>query len=126
MAGPIAIRRGSVYYVADDAIKLVPDEGNRQQHDRRPVLVVSGDRTNADPAWPIVLIMPISTSAKKATEHCVALATGEGGVSKDCWVRTTAIQPIEKRLIQDMLGRLLANKLEIVDAKLANYMDALQ
>jgi mRNA-degrading endonuclease toxin of MazEF toxin-antitoxin module len=113
---------GGVYYVEDAKLTLLP-EGERDVHEhRRPVVVLSGSGTNADPAWRVVLICPISGSTSKKTRFCVKLAAGEGGVSKKCWVRIPAIQPAMKDDLQDLLGVMAEELLNECQGRLVDYL----
>jgi hypothetical protein len=81
---PIVI--GGVYWIDDKALSLPPDDG-RVPHPRRMVLLVSGPLTNADPGWPVVMAVPISSERRRNTRFCVALGAGEGNIPKKSWVR---------------------------------------
>ncbi|GLX92424.1 hypothetical protein [Herbidospora sp. NBRC 101105] len=60
MAGPYVT--GGVYLVSDKALRLIPEEERVVHDERRPVVVVTGGYSNGDPAWPFVLVCPISGS----------------------------------------------------------------
>ncbi|WP_040893570.1 type II toxin-antitoxin system PemK/MazF family toxin [Streptomyces griseoaurantiacus] len=123
MIGPVYA--GGVYYVTDDKLRLIPDE-ERQLHDtRRPVLIVSGPSSNGDLAWPFTLVCPISSSTTRKTRYDIQLAAGQGGVTKKCWVRVPAIQPLMKDRLGDRLGTLEARVLSQVHTRLAQYLGLL-
>src|SRR5260370_34757511 len=54
------VKRGDVFW-AD----LAPRSGS-EQTGRRPVIIVSHDGFNATPGWRSVIVVPLSTSAKRA------------------------------------------------------------
>lgn len=72
-----------------------------------------------------MLVAPVSTSTTRKTSFCVKLAAGEGGVTKKCWVRVVAIQPLLKNDLGDRLGVLPVARLEEVQARLFQYMGLL-
>ncbi|MFI6758977.1 type II toxin-antitoxin system PemK/MazF family toxin [Micromonospora sp. NPDC050417] len=113
---------GGIYYVKDSVITL-PSNDDRQYHEeRRPVVVLSGPNTNSFGGWRTVLVAPISSSTSLKTSYCVKLSAGEGGLSKKCWVRVIAVQPLLKSDLEDRLGVLAAERLEEIQARLFQYM----
>lgn len=112
---------GGVYWVKDRDLTLPPDN-SRSFYPNRTVLVLSGPGSNGDPAWMFVLVAPISSETTRKTRYCVKLAQGEGNVSKKCWVRVPAVQPLLKSQLGDHLGVIPAHKLEETQARLFEYM----
>jgi mRNA-degrading endonuclease toxin of MazEF toxin-antitoxin module len=121
VSAPPAISLGGIYWVTDAEISL-PPEANRKEHSRRQVVVVSGNPSNTNPDWPVVLIMPISSETSRNTPHCVKLAYGESNMSKKCWIRTALVQPVEKTVLQDFVGELRPERLEELLSRLFGYM----
>jgi hypothetical protein len=58
----------------------------------------------------------------KKTELCVKIPANEGGLSKRGWVRIPALQLLEKTDLEDFLGVLTQRRLEIVQARVLEYM----
>lgn len=116
------IIHGGIYYIADAALTLPPDSERQLHQERRPFLVLSGPDTNADPDWTVVSGCPLSSSTVYRTHLDVKLAAGEGGVTKKCWVRIHAIQPILKEDLEDRVGSLDAVRLQEVQARLLQYL----
>lgn len=113
---------GGLYLVADSKLTLLPEE-QRQVHDeRRRFLVLSGSETNFDEKWPIVLGCPVSASTRYRTRFDVQLAYGEAGVTKKCWIRIPANQPLLKDDLQDLTGTLSADRLEEAQTRLLEYL----
>ncbi|WP_432086144.1 type II toxin-antitoxin system PemK/MazF family toxin [Streptomyces sp. bgisy095] len=124
MSGPVYA--GGVYYVVDDKLRLIPDE-ERQLHDtRRPVVVMTGPTANGDIRWPFVLVCPISGSTSRKTRYDVQLAAGQGGVTKKCWIRVPAVQPLMKDKLGDRLGTLDERVLSQAQARLAQYLGMIE
>jgi len=117
-----AVVNGGVYYVKDAVISLPPNDARIYHEERRPVVVLSGPDTNSDRAWRMVLVAPISSSTSLKTSHCVRLSAGEGGLTKKCWVRVVAVQPLLKSDLQDRLGVLPSARLEEIQARLFQYL----
>lgn len=119
------IIRGGVYLVDDKELRLIPEE-QRVVHDaRRPVVVVSGAKTNPEESWPFVVICPISGSTSKRTRFDVQLAPGQGGVAKKCWIRIPAMQPAMKSVLEDRSGVLEERLLAQIDVRISQYLGLL-
>lgn len=116
---------GGVYYVKDSVISLPPNQERTIHEQRRPVVVISGPNTNSNTGWPTVLVAPVSSSTSLKTSFCVKLAAGDGGVTKKCWVRVIAVQPLLKSDLGDRIGVLPAARLEEIQARLFHYMGLL-
>lgn len=122
---PLSVTAGGVYYVVDEKLRLIPDEQRTLHMTRRPVIVVTGFEANSTPAWPFVLVCPISSSTSRKTRYDVQLAAGQGGVGKKCWVRIPAVQPIMKDKLEDQTGTVDGRILSQVQARLAQYLGLL-
>ncbi|MFC6083840.1 type II toxin-antitoxin system PemK/MazF family toxin [Sphaerisporangium aureirubrum] len=120
MPGPYVT--GGVYLVRDKALRLLPEEERVVHDERRPVVVVTGHRSNGDPDWPFVLACPVSGSTSRRTRFDVQLAQGQGGAQKKCWIRVPAVQPLAKAVLEDRSGTLDEDLLTQVQARLAQYM----
>ena len=117
-------RKGGVFMVYDKVINLPPD-ASRQMHNQRPSIIVSGDATNAESAWPTVLVVPTSTQSALASEYCVELAKGIGNLPKKCWARVVLVQPVAKADLRDFLGKIPAIELELLEQNLLAYMGSI-
>jgi mRNA-degrading endonuclease toxin of MazEF toxin-antitoxin module len=115
-------RLGDVYLVSDDALSLPPIDDCKVHRERRPVVVLSGETTNSDPAWLTVLVVPLSSSTTRKTRYCVKLGVGDGNLTKKTWARVPAVQPLAKGHLQDFTGSLPADKLEQIQARVLEYM----
>jgi mRNA-degrading endonuclease toxin of MazEF toxin-antitoxin module len=117
---PLPIVIGGIYWVADEALTMPPND-ERKPHPRRMVLVLSGP-SNADPDWPLVQVMPLSSQASRTTRYCVKIAAGQGNVMKKCWVRVPMAQPLLKADLADGVGVLPGDLLEEVQARYLQYL----
>lgn len=121
----IPARKGQVWLVPDRHLHLPPDVKRKQVHESRPFLILSGDATNQDSEFPIVLGCPISTSARFATEFCVKLGASEANLPKKSWVRVVAIQPLDVTHLGELSGSLTSERVAEVEAALFQYMGIL-
>lgn len=113
---------GGLYLVADSKLSLLPEQ-ERQVHDeRRRFVVLSGSETNSEPEWPAVLGCPVSGSTRCRTRFDVLLAYGEANVTKKCWIRVQAVQPLLKSDLQDLTGILTGARLQETQARLLQYL----
>lgn len=69
--------------------------------------------------------MPYLFSTGRRTRFCVKLADGEANVSKKCWIRIPAVQPMEKGHVQDHTGVMSEQRLHEVQARLVEYLGLL-
>ena len=116
-----AIDQGGVYQVADAEVVFVPSAG-RTTHESRFVVVVSGPRTNDDPTWPLVLVVPCSGQSTYKTALCVKLNYGDGNLQRKCWARVPAVQALQKVTLADRIGKLPEPKLEEILTRLVEYL----
>ena len=120
-----AIRRGSVFWVNDQAITLPPN-ANRKYHDRRSVVVISGNKYNMNPDWDHILVVPTSTQTGLNTPLCVKLGQGLGNLPAKCWARVHMPQPMLKTDLGDRLGELPEEALNLIMMGLFDYAGALE
>jgi mRNA-degrading endonuclease toxin of MazEF toxin-antitoxin module len=117
-------RKGGVFMVDDKLINLPPDD-NRNLHPHRYVIVVSGNATNADQTWPIVLAVPTSSQSTLATQYCVKLGQGVGNLPRKCWARVVAVQPIAKRDLRDFTGTIPGVQMALLEENLLAYLGSI-
>ena len=122
----VAITRGAIFMIPDEALTLPPESLRGEPHlERRPFLILSNDESNLDPNFLIVMGCPISSSTKFRTGFDVKLNQGQGGVSKKCWIRVPAMQPLPKSIVasQDKTGVVPSDILEDVDISLVQFLN---
>jgi mRNA-degrading endonuclease toxin of MazEF toxin-antitoxin module len=120
---------GGVYYISDHLLKLPGDSGGgRKQHPQRPVLVVSDQNeengTNAAPAnvFPVVWIVPLSTSSTGRTRFDIPVAAGDGNLPQKCWARVPALQLVDKANLGTFLGVVKQETLDAVTAQILRFL----
>lgn len=94
------LRRGAVYSLPPEVVRWLP-RLRQPTSEPHPVVVYSCSHVADADAWKYVWVMPISTSPTFATDFCVRVtaANSGGALSKDSWIRTSLLQPIEKRVL---------------------------
>lgn len=117
---PIVV--GGLYLVADQKVDLLPAKQRTLHQERRRFVVLSGNDTNSDPEWPSVLGAPLSSSTRYKTPFDVALAAGEAGAKKKCWIRIPALQPLQKSDLEDFTGELGKERLAEAQVRVFQYM----
>ncbi|GGP01382.1 type II toxin-antitoxin system PemK/MazF family toxin [Nonomuraea glycinis] len=68
------------YELSNSSLISRRDDRLRTVKPKRPVIVVSGDETNENPAWPIIFVVPISTSPTLKTPFRLQLGAGVGNL----------------------------------------------
>lgn len=117
-----AVIAGNLYLVADEKLRLLPESERQQHEERRRFLVLSGSETNSEDRWPVLLGCPLSASTRYKTRFDVLLPYGEAGVTKKCWIRVPALQPLLKQDLQDLTGTLSPGRLAEVQSQLLAYL----
>jgi mRNA-degrading endonuclease toxin of MazEF toxin-antitoxin module len=118
-----SITRGEIYWVQDDVIQFpkqrLPNEPERKMHDNRPVIVLQTDLDNSNPAYPIVLIAPISHKVQFKDDKDVKLTAGQGGLPENSLVHLGLMQPILKIELGMLIGKLDPVAMSDIDAVVA-------
>jgi mRNA interferase MazF len=95
------VRRGDVWWAA-----LVPRSGSEQRGER-PVIVVSHDGFNETPGWRSVVVVPLTTSARRARGRtAVALPAGAGGLPADSTALCHQVTTLDRTKLTRCLGSL--------------------
>jgi mRNA-degrading endonuclease toxin of MazEF toxin-antitoxin module len=118
------VLRGGVYVVSDSALTMPPND-KRQIKRTRPVIVLSGPVPNQDRDWLGVLVVPTSTSPDFVTPYCVEIARGDGNMTAQTWARVPMVQPILKEDLGNHWGIVKPPTLELLEARLLDYMGML-
>jgi mRNA interferase MazF len=96
-------RRGEVYFVRLDK--------------HRPAMVISTDALNRHALD--VCVVPMTTVARPEFSLRVHVPPGEGGLSRETWVKCDQVTTLEKSLlVYPPLGRLADETLKIVEQRI--------
>ena len=116
---------GGIYLVDDAQLQLPPANRRLVHPDPRPFVVLSGPEVNRNDGWPLVMGCPTSSQTQWRTSFCVEIAAGEFNVDRKTWIRVPALQPLEKALLGHRIGVLDAERLELVQSRIADYLGML-
>ncbi len=113
------MKRGDVFW-AD----LAPRSGS-EQTGRRPVIIVSHDGFNATPGWRSVIVVPLSTSAKRAQRGptAVPLLEGSFGLRKSGVALCHQVTTLDRAKLAERLGALSVATLAQIEAGLKAALD---
>ena len=112
------MRRGDLFWAA-----LAPRSGS-EQRGTRPVIVVSHDGFNRTPAWRSVIVVPLTTSARRARgPTIVTLPAGAGGLPVGSTALCHQVTTLDRAKLTRHLGTLAAEQMDEVDRALAAALD---
>jgi mRNA interferase MazF len=111
--------RGEIYW-AD----LVPRSGS-EQTGRRPVILMSHDGFNQNPAWRSMIVVPISSSASqgKRGPTVVQLFGGSAGLPKTSFAVCHQVTTLDRAKLTRKVGALPSELLREVEEGLKAAMD---
>ena len=121
LAEDTPIDQGEIYWIT------LPDRGGREQHGRRPCIVMS--RRSLNHSNPVVVV-PMTSETRKASAFNILLPAAE--IIKDIASRSTVVDSvalcgqvfmIDKRKFEDRLGKLSANAVLAVQLGLSYVFD---
>lgn len=93
----------------------------------RPVVIVQSDEDNENRAYPLVVVVPVSTKkVDRVYKQDVPLPRGMGGLSEDSKALVGIVRTIRKIDLVKRLGRLPREKLEELNLKLLRQMGFLE
>jgi mRNA interferase MazF len=93
-------------------------------HKERPALVVSSDTLNRYSRD--ICVVPITTSEHKQFSLRPKLKAGEGGLSRDSWIKCDQVTTLEKdSAVYPPLGSLSGESLELIDKAIRIALDLL-
>jgi mRNA interferase MazF len=113
------MKRGEVYQAV-----LEPRSGS-EQRGKRPVLVISHDGFNQQPAWRSVIVVPISTSRaqKKRGPTAILLPEGSGGLRLKSVALCHQVTILDRQKLARRLGKLGAEQMSAVEEGVKNALD---
>lgn len=111
----MAPERGEVWYADLDPVR------GHEQAGHRPVLVVSATAFNAGPAG-LAIVLPMTTRDRGIPVH-VSVDPGEGGVSRQSFIKCEDIRSIDQRRLTSRLGSVSQTTMSMVAASLRTLLD---
>ena len=115
------IDQGEIYWIS------IPDRGGREQRGRRPCIVMSRTLLNRNNP---VLVVPMTTETRRANSYNIAIPANE--IVRDVASRSTIADSValcghafavDKRKLEDKLGKLSYNAILAVQLGLAYLFD---
>jgi mRNA-degrading endonuclease toxin of MazEF toxin-antitoxin module len=89
---------------------------------QRPALVLSSDALNAHSLE--VCVLPISSVEHRAFSMRVKLPSGDGGLSRDSWVKCDQPTTVEKEsVLYPTLGRVRPDGMAVIEAAVKRALD---
>jgi mRNA interferase MazF len=111
----LKLPRGSVVLV-----QLDPTKGH-EQRGTRPCVVVSDTDVSEDQRFPLLAVVPISSTAGEGALY-PALKPGRSGLRRESFALVDQIRSIDKRRVTGAFGRLAADELAAVDEGLRLFL----
>lgn len=115
------IDQGEIYWIT------LPDRKGREQHGRRPCIIMSRKLVNnGNP----VIAVPMTSETRKATAYNIQIPASE--IVKDLACKTVVVNSValcgqvfmvDKRKLEEKLGKLSLNAVFAVQLGLANLFD---
>ncbi|NJL27120.1 MAG: type II toxin-antitoxin system PemK/MazF family toxin [Thermoanaerobaculia bacterium] len=109
------LERGSVVLVALD-----PTLGH-EQRGTRPAVLVSDLAVIADQRFPLVGILPVTSTPGSGALY-PRLSPGESGLRKESWAMVDQLRSVDKRRILQVFGRIRRSELAAIDDGLRLYL----
>lgn len=117
------IRRGDVFWARFAVFPHEPAAPGKE----RPVVALQNDEDNEDSAYPLIVVVPVSTQkVERVYRQDVVLPRGTGGLSEDSKVLIGLVRTIQKRDLIRRLGHLPRAKIEQVNLKLLRQLGFLE
>jgi len=111
----VRLQRGAVVLV-----QLDPTRGH-EQRGTRPCVVVSDTDVTEDQRFPLLAVVPISSTAGEGALY-PPLDPGRSGLRRASFALVDQIRSIDKRRVTGVFGRLTAGELAKVDEGLALFL----
>ena len=109
------LERGTVLLV-----ELDPMRGH-EQRGIRPCIAVSDPAVNADQRFPLIAVVPITSTPGDGALY-PSLAPGSSGLTKTSYALVDHLRSIDKRRIRRMFGQLPADELASIDMGLKLFL----
>jgi len=115
------VEQGEIYWIT------IPNRGGREQHGRRPCIVMSRRLLNLGNP---VVVVPMTSEKRKASSYNIALPASE--ITRDVMSTSTIVDSvalcgqvfnIDKRKLESKLGKLSYNAILAVELGLAYVFD---
>lgn len=109
------LERGTVLLVS-----LASVEGH-EQRGTRPCVLVSDPEVAADQRFPVVCIVPVTTTEGEGALY-PRLSAGSGGLRRDSWALVDQVRSIDKRRVRQVYGQIEVHELDAIDEGLRLFL----
>lgn len=109
------LERGTVLLVS-----LASAEGH-EQRGTRPGVLVSVAEVAADQRFPMVCVVPVTTTEGEGALY-PRLGAGSGGLRRESWALVDQVRSIDKRRVRQVYGQIEAQELDGIDEGLRLYL----
>jgi mRNA interferase MazF len=111
----VKLQRGTVVLVSLD-----PTRGH-EQRGTRPCVVVSDTAVTEDQRFPLLAVVPISSTAGTGAFY-PALAAGRSGLRRSSYALVDQVRSIDKRRVARTFGRLSPEEIAAIDEGLLLFL----
>jgi mRNA interferase MazF len=111
----VKLQRGTVILV-----DLEPTRGH-EQRGSRPCVVVSDADVTEEPRFPLLAVVPISSTAGHGAFY-PAISPGKSGLVRSSYALCDQVRSIDKRWVAHVFGRLTADELTAIDEGLLLFL----
>lgn len=109
------LQRGTVLLVS-----LASTEGH-EQRGTRPCILVSDPEVAADQRFPLVGVVPVTTSEGEGALY-PRLGAGSGGLRRESWALVDQVRSIDKRRVRQVYGQIESYELDAIDEGLLLFL----
>jgi mRNA interferase MazF len=101
-------------------IGLDPTVGH-EQHGLRPCIAVSDPAVNADQRFPLIAIVPVTSTPGEGALY-PELSPGGSGLTKTSYALIDHIRSVDKRRIRRVFGQVAEGELDAIDQGLELFL----
>jgi mRNA interferase MazF len=101
-------------------VTLDPTRG-QEQRGQRPCVVVSDPTVTADQRYPLVAVVPMTSTPGEGLLY-PALAPGPSGLRRTSWALVDQVRSVDKRRVTRVHGPVSPEELEAIDEGLAAFL----
>ncbi len=109
------IERGSIVLVVLD-----PTRGH-EQRGTRPCVIVSDPEVSMEQRYPLIAVVPISSTLGKGVLYPV-LAPGASGLRTESSALVDHLRSVDKKRVRKVYGQITASELEAIDMGLLAFL----
>lgn len=109
------LERGTVLLVS-----LASVDGH-EQRGTRPCVLVSAPEVAADQRFPVVCIVPVTTTEGEGALY-PRLGAGSGGLRRESWALADQVRSIDKRRVRQVYGKVEWQEMEAIDEGLRLFL----